>query len=160
MCPHATLRVLEDWLHLYCKLKQTWKWILCFKLQLTATSELTTTNAGTRSKLNYVLFPGLSVSSFTQKVITHIFAGILGGDVWATGISCNYCSLCSSPVPCFEGIAGPLEQIALHSDSILGIHIVLQFGVVIRKILRVITRRTSYSKRWPTNTAQHSHYLI
>ena len=44
-------------------------------------------------------------------------------------------SLCFSPVPCFEGITGPLEQVTLHGDSILGIHIVLQLGVVIRKVL-------------------------
>lgn len=40
------------------------------------------------------------------------------------------------PVPCFEGITSPLEQITLHNDPVLGVHIVLQLGVVIRIILR------------------------
>ena len=40
------------------------------------------------------------------------------------------------PIPCLEGIAGPLKQITLHGDAIVCIHIVLQLGVVIREILK------------------------
>lgn len=39
------------------------------------------------------------------------------------------------PIPCLEGIAGPLKQITLHGDAVVCIHIVLQLCVVIREIL-------------------------
>ena len=39
------------------------------------------------------------------------------------------------PIPCFESVAGPLEQVALHRDAVVCVHIVLQLGVVIREVL-------------------------
>ena len=42
----------------------------------------------------------------------------------------------TSPVPCFESIAGSFEQVTLHGDALLCINIVLQLGVVIREVLR------------------------
>lgn len=49
------------------------------------------------------------------------------------------------PVPCLEGIAGPLKEITLHGDAIVCIHIVLQLGVVIREVLN---KRDKKRKRW------------
>lgn len=39
------------------------------------------------------------------------------------------------PIPCLEGIAGPLKEITLHGDAVVCVHIVLQLGVVIREVL-------------------------
>lgn len=41
------------------------------------------------------------------------------------------------PVPSLEGVAGSLEQIALHDHAVRSIHIELQVGIIIvRKILQ------------------------
>lgn len=39
------------------------------------------------------------------------------------------------PVPGLKRVAGPLEEVALHDDTIGGIHIEFQLGIVIRKVL-------------------------
>lgn len=41
----------------------------------------------------------------------------------------------ASPVPCFESIAGPLEQVALHDDPVWRIHVEFQLGLIVGKVL-------------------------
>lgn len=41
-----------------------------------------------------------------------------------------------SPVPGLEGVAGPLEQVALHHHAVRSVHVELHLGVVIGKVLR------------------------
>lgn len=43
-----------------------------------------------------------------------------------------------SPVPCLEGITGPLEEIALHHHTAGCIHIKLHFGLIIGEVLGVV----------------------
>lgn len=45
------------------------------------------------------------------------------------------------PVPGLEGVAGPLEQVALHHHAVWSVHIELRLGVVIGKVLRRDTGR-------------------
>lgn len=39
------------------------------------------------------------------------------------------------PVPCFESIAGPLEQVALHDDPVGRVHVEFKLGIIIGKVL-------------------------
>lgn len=49
------------------------------------------------------------------------------------------------PIPCLKSIAGPLKEITLHGNAIVCIHIVLQPGVIIWKVL---SNRDKERKRW------------
>lgn len=42
---------------------------------------------------------------------------------------------CFLPVPGLEGIAGPLEQVALHHHAVRSVHVELHLGLVIGKVL-------------------------
>lgn len=41
-----------------------------------------------------------------------------------------------SPVPGFEGVAGSLEQVALHHHSVGGVHVELHLRVIVGKVLK------------------------
>lgn len=43
----------------------------------------------------------------------------------------------SLPVPCLEGIAGSLKEVALHYHATWCIHIKLHFWLIIGKVLRI-----------------------
>lgn len=49
------------------------------------------------------------------------------------------------PVPGLKGIAGPLEQVALHHHAVRSIHVELHLGVVIREVLKGDENAQSWS---------------
>lgn len=40
-----------------------------------------------------------------------------------------------SPVPCFEGVAGSLEEVPFHHHPVRGIHVELHLGVIVGEVL-------------------------